>query len=429
MDYSLPAIAPCVLRSCGVLMKVPGAILLIGLSGGVAIAEDAPAPLPATTPAASTDGAEQLAAARAEAVGTIMQQIEALPLTADTTVRDYIYARNGVAALREMIAAGDEPGGPRWLDAHVAQVSRTVDGAKVAELLRQLAGSDAAQLQNMDPALKEMSARTFSATGTSTALSFATAFTETATTATTTTPTTLQQQAVDAARQDASLRILQSIRNVKVGDTTLGDIFKSPDAPVTRDVMDYLSTRPVTGMAATSDANRVELKLSVPPSEMFELLKASLTSRNHAATPQTDADWNRLRNDLYAALGEPVGTGYAMPQQAPPAPEARAVNELPAWVRQQIDATGQSPPVKSALLTARAAERNAQADLRKQVEALVIDKDTLGKLAESDPRVAQAIDRAMIRARLYKTDYLGDGSVAVKVSLELKYVWEELTRQ
>jgi len=43
-----------------------------------------------------------------------------------------------------------------------------------------------------------------------------------------------------------------------------------------------------------------------------------------------------------------------------------------------------------------------------------------------NPRVAEAVTRALDQAKTYKVEYEPDGSAKVKVSLELREVWHEI---
>lgn len=76
---------------------------------------------------------------------------------------------------------------------------------------------------------------------------------------------------------------------------------------------------------------------------------------------------------------------------------------------------------------ARAAELVAGVKIRAQVEELVLsDGVTVGGAAKRDPRVAEALDRAMGRAKVFKADYKEDGSVTVSVALDMRELWGEL---
>ena len=57
------------------------------------------------------------------------------------------------------------------------------------------------------------------------------------------------------------------------------------------------------------------------------------------------------------------------------------------------------------------------------------DGRTIRDAAASNPEVGAAVDRSLRRARTYKVDYGPNGTVKVRVSLDLRYVWQELNRR
>lgn len=98
----------------------------------------------------------------------------------------------------------------------------------------------------------------------------------------------------------------------------------------------------------------------------------------------------------------------------------------PRWANQSIQADGRAPAASTRLLAARAAELNALANLRKQVDALEIGDSTLGEATKHDRRLNAAVDRAVQRARLTKVDYLANGGANVRATLDLNDVWREV---
>jgi hypothetical protein len=51
---------------------------------------------------------------------------------------------------------------------------------------------------------------------------------------------------------------------------------------------------------------------------------------------------------------------------------------------------------------------------------------TIGQSEKTDPRIAQAVDRALRHVEVAKVIYDPDGSVSVRVVLEAQQVWNEL---
>jgi hypothetical protein len=102
--------------------------------------------------------------------------------------------------------------------------------------------------------------------------------------------------------------------------------------------------------------------------------------------------------------------------------------EVPAWVSGQLEAEGFSQRLESKLRTARAAEADAVSHLREKVLALEIGKNlTLGQAAGEDQALSKAVDRALLRTRVIRTDYHPDGSAGVRATLNLNDVWAVLT--
>jgi hypothetical protein len=52
---------------------------------------------------------------------------------------------------------------------------------------------------------------------------------------------------------------------------------------------------------------------------------------------------------------------------------------------------------------------------------------TLGEAATRSPAVAAAIDSVLRKAKPYKVDFLADGSVAVKMILDPRDLWDALS--
>jgi hypothetical protein len=117
----------------------------------------------------------------------------------------------------------------------------------------------------------------------------------------------------------------------------------------------------------------------------------------------------------------------------PVAQEHQAI-ELPAqpprWIAQPIDAEGIADRGPSPLRTKSAAETLATENLRARILALPLNRDglTIRDAAERDPRVTEAVNRAMVRARILQTQYRADGSFLVRMTINPRDVWDELRR-
>jgi hypothetical protein len=134
-----------------------------------------------------------------------------------------------------------------------------------------------------------------------------------------------------------------------------------------------------------------------------------------------------LRTQRFVAIG--IGSPS---RERPDAPgdQAMKLSDLipvdpPDWIARQMDADGKS--AGSGLKGARAAEAMALSQMRQQIEALVLSPDmTIQQAIRKDARVGEALGDAVRRARVSRVDY-GDEIVAVRVSLDLDYVWQALS--
>lgn len=98
----------------------------------------------------------------------------------------------------------------------------------------------------------------------------------------------------------------------------------------------------------------------------------------------------------------------------------------PKWANQSLQADGKAGSANTRLRAARAAEVDALANLRKQVDELEVAGTTVGEIAKNDRRLNMVIDRAIQRARLTKVDYLANGGANVRANLDLNDLWREI---
>ena len=102
-------------------------------------------------------------------------------------------------------------------------------------------------------------------------------------------------------------------------------------------------------------------------------------------------------------------------------------DEPPQWVFGLADAEGLANSADTRLKTARLAEVHALSMLQDRIQALEVYQGvTLGVIADKTPAVRGGIANALQQARVYKTEYRADGSVLVRMSLNLRILWGEL---
>lgn len=120
-------------------------------------------------------------------------------------------------------------------------------------------------------------------------------------------------------------------------------------------------------------------------------------------------------------------TTAQMPPSSPAAGRYLLPSEPPQWVFGLADAEGLANSADTRLKTARLAEANTLSTLQDRIQALEVNQGvTLGALADKTPGVRRAIANALQQARVYKTEYRADGSVLVRMSLNLRILWGEL---
>ena len=162
--------------------------------------------------------------------------------------------------------------------------------------------------------------------------------------------------------------------------------------------------------------------------DLFDTLRTTLTAAGWPAAPTDPAGWQTVRDEVAQHMAPPTGTAEPVAQ-----PAAQMIVILPAvpppWTRSMADATGIGGPAVSSLRAARAAEADAMNHLRAAVFALPLTPDrTIGQAVQLDPTLARSVDRAIARgARLYASDYRPDGTVQVRVSLDLRFLWTEIS--
>lgn len=410
-------------------MKWMAALILALAPAGVVIAQ-------VNAPAAQPVRQAPVDAAVNDAISALLKDLAAYPLTEGVTVGDLLDRTAARPRMLKTLEQATQIGGPRWLSDDVAQVRMEIEGAKIAATLREIAAANPQSLPvgltDMEPALQEMAGRTFAATGSGAA------------------PSTVddvkpigmnpawagvdenaRRAAIRGAKYDAALSVIDSVSDIRLpSGTRLGELMRQPNSPLRRKLEEHLLSRPVTAVRFADD-RQVHVTLSAPPMETFEVIRAAL-----AELPQgrdlTDAQWQSIREQFMMQISAATGQG-AVPQTAtvlPIQPTVQLPTQPPVWISDMIDAEGTSVAVDNRLKTTRAAELQALDKLRQQVLQLPLTPDmTIGEAATRDPALAEAVNRALERSRTYKSDYHADGRVVVRTSLELRDVWEQLSRR
>ena len=110
----------------------------------------------------------------------------------------------------------------------------------------------------------------------------------------------------------------------------------------------------------------------------------------------------------------PAGTSVAIPDQPP------------QWVAQPLNGEATANYHGTTLKTEHNAENAAIDDLRAKVGQLQLGSITLGDAMKQNAAIGKAVEDAVEQAKPYKIDFLADGRVTVKVSLDARAIWEAL---
>ena len=384
----------------------------------------------ATFACAQTTRPDQIAAATDNAVQQLRHQIRSIRIDRDITVGQFLDRTEGEHELVTTLARAQQIGGPRWLDDQTCQVRLEISGANVADKLKEIAAKAGKKspvtVEYLEPRLRDMSKRRFSADGTSTsgdAAALVRPIREADGWAGVKDED--RRAAVCAAREDAAAKVLQNIRAVPLAQgKTVKDAL---DVKSVRDAVEgWLLKRPVTNLEFGADM-QVRLGLSAPVDELFETFKSAATAQKQVPVPADAAAWNVVREGFASRVKHITGQAAA----AMPDNKVMAAVQLPAappdWVNEDRSAEGASKPQKSKLKSARAAESDALVKLRSQLYTLPLNGGlTVGEAVKRDPRFNDAVGRALRQARTYKVDYESDSSARVKVNLDLRQLWEEI---
>ena len=375
---------------------------------------------------------DQERAATETAVRGLKEAVAKEMLAPGLTVATFLDKADGHERLVNDLSRAEKIGGTRWVD-NTAQVRLEISGRRVVQSLVAIAatkprsspiGADVLAVK-----LKDWNARTFSATGSSTGaaeIEHARPGGEAAAWARVSDEA--RRAAVASAKDNAINHAIESVRDVMLPNgKTAGDALK--DDAVREKLTQWLATRPVTQVEFRDDLS-VGVQLAAPPAEFFEAFRDAL----RAGEPDAAA-WDNVRADFERRLAAPsgtaaVGVGAGDPAVAPGAPAKGALplpSLPPPWTNQAIEAEGAATAGGSKLKCARLAEAEAAKSFLTQLEALPLsDAQTVGQAAQRDPRVRDAVDRALTKGRTYKVEYDADGGARVWVQLDLRHVWNEL---
>ena len=362
----------------------------------------------------------------------LRQEVLAAHIEPDITVQMLIDRTGGIDALNKALAGARQVGGPRWLDPQTAQVRLELKGTSIADALEKLAREHPGAISIGPDVVHERvgrwKRRSFSAIGTGTSPGSAARLRPD--------PSQVswqqvsdqsRQRAIEAARQDAVGRVIESLKPLSWNDRrTLADALNNGEVADT--VRGWLNTRPVIAVEFR-DNLEVRLTLAASPDDLWPVLKGAMERGKSVPKPKASADWQHLHQQVDARMANACGSAAAM-AVITTRPVIAIPTIAPAWRRLTLDGQGQAESPAGLLRAARSAKAAALAQIRTQINALPLTAHlTLGDASHQDPRIDQAITRALDHAQISKIEYdtPGRGWATAHLNLDLDELWRELS--
>ncbi|HSV16425.1 MAG TPA: hypothetical protein VLI90_19335 [Tepidisphaeraceae bacterium] len=393
----------------------------------------------ADQPASDDPRRAQVQAAATNAAVNLREQVLRMPLTRGIDVRAVVDRTQTTAALDQALQGAQQIGGPRWIDDRTCQVRLEIPGSQLSGVLlnevRQHADQSPLPIDELQRRLHDWDRITFYAVGSSAAGGEAIemARPHVAVGAWAKVDEATRKRTITDARQDAVRHVLDDVAPVALSETV--QVRDAIAVPAIGDRMNvWLNHQPVTRLEFLEDL-KVSVTISPSPKAMTSTLQSAVTSDKEFSKNRT-FNWGQVQQDVATRVGPTVGTAAAQPAPPAPAPQAPGNGLLPAmvlplqppdWIDSPIDAEATSKSVGTRLKTAQVAEAAATEQLRRKfLELHLTPQMTLGDAVKTDGRLGDAVDRAMLHARIVKVDYRPDGSVNARVRLDTQSAWDEL---
>jgi hypothetical protein len=371
--------------------------------------------------------ADTIRAATANAVRGLYDEVGRQLLAPNLTIKSYLNTLKAEEDFLRTLQAAEQVGDPRWVK-HTVQVQLEIPATRVRDALRQLAAANpkTSPLTDMqiERAARAWPQSVFAATGSAAGKGAdlrprpGSAWEGIA--------GDVRQRALDDAATDAARRVLQSVKDIPLGEKkTVGDALA--DEQIAAEMRRWLVSRPMTRVDFQENLD-VEVALAADSKELFEVFRVAIENQERLPKPKAAEDWRDIEKDFVAKMAAAVGR--ARVNDGKVTAVAQRVNlpaRPPAWVEKSIAVVGTSPAKGGKLKTSGAAERDAQSKLTERIEMLELNPNlTVGQAARQDQRISTAIARAVKRASPHKFQYNADGSATVYVDFDLRDLWEEL---
>jgi hypothetical protein len=373
---------------------------------------------------------DQLQAALVNATANLREQISQTRLSRDLSIGDFLSRTDRQAELSRIIKEARPVGGPRWVNERTCQLRVQLAGSEISAMLMGIAHEPDSHSPISPHALKsklnDWDRLVFTAVGSSAGAELvdsakpvesAGQWSEVSDAA--------RKNAIAQARSDAARQVIANVNPINLNSSTrAADAFKNT---VIADAFNsWLSHRPIVRIEFV-DGLKVSVTISVAPDSLSAALRSAIAKDADFASA-TAIDWTQIDQQLEGFPAAVVGVGSAGSEApATTLPAVLLPTQPPDWVNQQLLAEGMARGGGSRLKIARAAEARGIVQLHEQFLALHVDPSTtLADAARADPAFSQAVDRALLHTHTYRVDYQADGSVRVKVSLDLHDAWDDL---
>jgi hypothetical protein len=380
------------------------------------------------TASAAVDQQAIASAAQASAAERLAADISAESINSTITVKAFLDRTGSTATFLAVLGRARPIGGSRWIDYQTCQVQLDIPGPEVRADLRQIALDNPTTTpllpNQVSTSLASWGTRVFSATGSGTG--GIDGIRPPADSAPWHDATDAEiHDSVAAARQDAVNKILASIGSVPLGGSkNISDALAIP--AIHQSISDWLMNRPIT-LVDFRDDHQVEITLFVTAADLSDQLCRQLAGRTDIGFSAKDKAWTITADEISKQMSPPVGRSAVVDIANSTTQPDTLPDEPPPWIYNQLDASGNGTG-QTQLLATSAAETAATQNLRRQIMQLSISPGkNLQDLAAHDPRYAAAIDRTLAsRAHVYSIEYLTDGSASVRMSLDLRDLWDML---
>lgn len=366
-------------------------------------------------------------AARAELRG----QILAMPVAPGVSVAELVQNDPGAVKIDDLVSTAERVGQPRWVEKDIVQVKMSLPASKVLEQV------NAIPVKSRDPRVtqkdvdrfnREWSRRSFSSTGQAIPAS---RLNEVVTSITSVSWRDVSEsariEAANRARATATSSIVEKTGAIRVtSDQAVGAAYLLEDGR--KKLTSWADGLPATRVMLRDD-RQVEVAVYVDKDELGKQVR-------QAATTELTSQPDKLAAlDVGISRMPSIVVGRASVASSAEAPTlmrgpAVVFRGMPAWASgDAITAEASATSVNgSRLRTARAAEQKASEALQKKVLELKLDgTTTINQAGDKDARIADAVTRAIGRARTYQVDYNPDGSATVRLSLDPNDLIDELT--